>query len=35
MTQLSELRDLDQLISQELEKNEINAEELVRLVDNR
>ncbi|ENO1848927.1 TPA: flagellar protein FliT [Vibrio vulnificus] len=35
MTQLSELRDLDLLISQELEKNEINAEELVRLVDNR
>ncbi|POF56784.1 flagellar protein FliT, partial [Vibrio vulnificus] len=32
MTQLSDLRDLDQLISQELEKNEINAEELVRLV---
>lgn len=35
MTQLADLRDLNLLISQELEKSEINAEELLRLVDNR
>lgn len=35
MTLLAQLCDLDQLISLELEKDEISAEDLQRLVDNR
>ncbi len=35
MDELTTLCDLDHLISLELEKNEINAEEISRLVDNR
>lgn len=32
-SELASLRDLDQLISQELEKVELNSEEILRLVD--